>query len=174
MPPAVHLDSKAGATLTMTGFPTASATSTCGALSQRALSTAAEIDEIARHGPAEHPQLQKLRFLATKLQQFRQHADQLQHCLLDSSVVSERLQGVISRALGDCDASTAVVDKQVKRAGPLTVPRLSSDAMLRTGELLVSYSRLFIFITQLLSMLVHRSRFEDPVARTRLTQFKAR
>jgi hypothetical protein len=150
------------ADLTMNGFSAASVTSTCGAVSHRALSTAVEIDEIAKHGPADHPRLQKLRFISTKLQQFRQHADQLQQCLLDSSVISDSLQGIILQSLKKCDAATAIMDKQVKRVGPLAVARLNPDAMLRFGDLLVSYSRLFIFVTQLLSMLVHDSGSRNP------------
>lgn len=139
----------------MDGFSVTSLTSTCSALSHRALSTAVEIDELQKAvspSSVDAESLEALVFLATKLQQFRQHVDILQESLTTASTISPKLQEVVVRSLRQCDAASALLEKQIKRLHPQSLGRVHSDTISIFDDLLVTYSRLFIFMTQLLSM----------------------
>lgn len=138
----------------MDGFSVASLTSTCSSLCHRALSTAVEIDELQK---AANPSgdgagcLERLKFLGTELLQLRQHTDTLQECLATASTISPKLQQVAMRSLRECDAASAVLEKQVQRLHPQSLGRLNLATISTFDDLLVTYSRLFIFATQLLS-----------------------
>jgi hypothetical protein len=139
----------------MDGFSVASLTSTCASISHRALSTAVEIDELqkaASPSTSDAAGLEGLVFLGTKLLQFRQHMDILQECLTTASTISPKLQDVVVRALKQCDSASAVLEKQVKRLHPQSLGRVHFDTISVLEDLLVRYSRLFIFATQLLSV----------------------
>lgn len=141
----------------MPAFSIASVTSTCAAISHRALSTAVEIDELCKESPSgDDVPSERLAFLATKLRQFRQHADILQESLGDASVISPGLQETVLRSLAQCDRASAILEKQVKRLHPLTLGRLHSETLSLFEGLLVTSSRVFIFVAQLLSVLVAR------------------
>jgi hypothetical protein len=140
----------------MNGFSIASLASTCSAISHRALSTAVEIDELRKASPSsdDAPGPKQLAFLATKLQQFRQHVDILQECLGTSSVISPKLQDIVAQSLKQCGAASAVVEKQVKRLHPQSLSRVNLDTVSVFVNLLVAYSRVFILTSQLLSVSV--------------------
>ncbi|KAH8905753.1 hypothetical protein BR93DRAFT_698908 [Coniochaeta sp. PMI_546] len=138
----------------MNGFSVASLTSTCSSISHRALSTAVEIDELRKARPSsdDFPVVKELVFLGTKLLQFRQQIDILQECLTTASIISPKLQEVVVRSLRQCDAASAVLEKQVKRLHPQTLDRANPDTLFAFDDLLVAYSRVFIFTTQILSV----------------------
>ena len=138
----------------MNGFSVASLTSTCSSISHRALSTAVEIDELRKASPSssDGPALEALGFLGTRLQQFRQHTDILLECLTSASLISPGLQEVVTRALRQCDTALAVIEKQVKRLHPQSVERVDPNVFEVFQDLLVAYSRVFILVTQLLSV----------------------
>ncbi|OIW23838.1 hypothetical protein CONLIGDRAFT_111743 [Coniochaeta ligniaria NRRL 30616] len=138
----------------MNGFSVASLTSTCSSISHRALSTAVEIDELRKQSPSsdDAPVVKELLFLGTKLLQFRQHTDILQECLGTASLISPNLQEVVVRSLRQCDTASAVLEKQIKRLHPQTLDRVNPDTLSVFEDLLVAYSRVFIFATQLLSV----------------------
>lgn len=140
----------------MNGFSVASLTSSCSSISHRALSTAVEIDELRKASPSgdDSPAVEKLAFLGTRLQQFRQHTDILQECLGTASVISPKLQEVVQRSLRQCDAASAILEKQVKRLHPQTLRQAHADTLDVFEDLLVAYSRVFIFATQLLTVSV--------------------
>jgi hypothetical protein len=138
----------------MQGFSISSVTSICKTISGRALSTATEIDEVLRStsGTAASPEVKKLAFLAIKLQQFRQHTDLLETCLSTCTVLSPTLQGLVLSTLPDCDVASSIMNKQVMRLGPNLNPELvSSDATSQYEWFVVCYSRVFLFVMQLLT-----------------------
>jgi len=137
----------------MNSFSGAAPTSTCSSISRRALSTAVEIDELQRASSSgeKSPAVEKLAFLGAKLLQFRQHTDILQECLSTASVISAQLQEIVARALKQCDAASVVLEKEVKRLHPQTLGRVHVDSLDVFEDLLVAYSRVFIFATQLLT-----------------------
>jgi hypothetical protein len=139
----------------MNGFSVASLTSTCSSISHRALSTAVEIDELQKAASPSSDSsrsLERLVFLGSKLLQFRQHTDILQECLTTPSTISPKLQEIVVRALRQCDIASAVLEKQIKRLHPQSLDRVHFDTVSVFEDLLVRYSRLFIFANQLLSM----------------------
>jgi hypothetical protein len=138
----------------MNGFSVASLSSTCSSISHRALSTAVEIEELRKASPSgdDAPVVKELVFLGTKLLQFRQHTDILQECLGTASIISPKLQEIVVRSLRQCDVASAVLEKQVKRLHPQIVDRVDPDIISVFEDLLVTYSRVFIFATQLLSV----------------------
>lgn len=138
----------------MQGFSVASVTSACSTISHRALSTATEIDQLRTQSPSVDTGIKKLAFLATRLQQFRQHVDTLQQCLRDASAISERLQEVVGTAIAHCDAASAVLQKQVMRVQPQNLTQLDVNALSAFEDLLVTNSRVFILGSQLLSVSV--------------------
>ena len=144
----------------MDGFSSASVSSSCAAISGRARSVASVIDDfLKRVEPSEISEAasdfgpQNLLFLATKLQQFSQHADQLCLCLNDGPHVSHSLQEIVSRYIPACDVSLVLTEEQVKRLSqPHDISRVDPIVISQFQDVLVSYSRLFIFVSQLLTM----------------------
>ncbi|KAK3937523.1 hypothetical protein QBC46DRAFT_392559 [Diplogelasinospora grovesii] len=135
------------------------ATQTCWILSSRAASTAAVIDGWLAGGSAGRDgALEKLAFLSTKLQGFRQHVDLLHECLVEiapSFTMSGKLADIIPRHLGQSDVATTIMSEQLLKwarqpATPTQTINLATVA--QCEELLVATSRVFIFITQLLAI----------------------
>jgi hypothetical protein len=133
-------------------FSVASAAAACSTISQRALSNSVELEELANRLERSDRNLDTLEFFSTKLQQFRQHADYLEQCLIDSNNISERLQFLLARSLRLCDDATTSMDEQVKRVQKDTIHALNYGTVALYHDLIVANSRLFIFFTQLLSM----------------------
>ncbi|KAK3693439.1 hypothetical protein B0T22DRAFT_449816, partial [Podospora appendiculata] len=139
----------------MSAFSATAAAASCAALSQQAQSTAFAIDALLLHNTPEAPASQRLAFLSTKLQQFHQHAEQLGDCLVASpSIASDKLQTVLARVLPECEKASAIVTDQVKRVSAADLPVQAVDlaAVSAYEELLVTFSRVFIFATQILAI----------------------
>lgn len=130
----------------------ASAVSGCSTISHRAVSTATEIDQLRSQSPLGDAGIDKLAFLATKLQQFRQHVDTLQQCLRDATVISDKLQVVVNGVVKQCDSASAVLQKQVMRVQPQNLSQLNEGVVETFQALLDSNSRVFILASQLLSV----------------------
>jgi hypothetical protein len=129
--------------------------STCSSLAKRALSVAQEIDSILHDkvDEAGATEFQELRSLATKLQQLSKDADELQAGLRAALVISAELQTALSSQLPECDATAAVVNKQLMRLGKNT-PRdaINVATILQYESFAESTMRFLFFTTQLLSM----------------------
>ncbi|KAK3335261.1 hypothetical protein B0T19DRAFT_405930 [Cercophora scortea] len=140
----------------MSTFSAPAAAASCAALSQQAQSTAFAIDALLLHNNTpDAPASQRLAFLSTKLQQFHQHAEQLGDCLAASpSIASDKLQTVLARALPECKKASTIVTDQVKRVSAADLPVQAVDlaAVSAYEELLVAFSRVFIFATQILAI----------------------
>ncbi len=137
----------------MDGFSVASLTATCGTLSHRALSITVELDDILEHGIFAIHISQQLKSLSAKLVQFKNAVDQLRESLSGSPSFSDEFQHVLSESLSNCDGAVAVMSKQIKRIGPETpTEAINLGTSSQYEALLESYSNLFAFETQLLSV----------------------
>ncbi|KAK0735243.1 hypothetical protein B0T26DRAFT_99298 [Lasiosphaeria miniovina] len=135
-------------------FSAASVAVTCSGLAEKARETAAAVDTVVADGSARDPALQKeLAFLSTRLQQFRQHVDQLGQCVAEASVVSAKLQAVLVQTLPDCDKTISIVSEEVKQAGVTSlVHAIVIGTVSEFEAVLAAYSRVFFFATQLATL----------------------
>jgi glutamate/tyrosine decarboxylase-like PLP-dependent enzyme len=147
-------DLETNAIVTMDGFSAASLTAACKHMSHRAVSTTMELAELAQRLERDDPILQVIQHFSAKLQQFRRDADQLHRSLGESTVMSPKLQTLLTRYLKEFEEATAAMDKQVKRLGPETMRFLNAEAVSAYQDLHVAISRAFSFFIQVLSLSV--------------------
>ncbi|KIH93625.1 hypothetical protein SPBR_04134 [Sporothrix brasiliensis 5110] len=138
--------------------PETSLISTCASLAKRALSGAAEIESnfLDTTDETGAPVFQKLRRLTAKLQQLSKDADQLQAGLRTASAIAAKLRTVILAHVSKCDATAAIVVKELMRVGT-TTPKdaINVAAVLQYESFLESTMRFLFFATQLLSISVY-------------------
>ncbi|KAL2133278.1 hypothetical protein VTI74DRAFT_2621 [Chaetomium olivicolor] len=142
------------------------AVATCSALSQQARSTAIKLHQVLSTGSVKDDGLLKqLGLLSARLPLFRQHADQLGHCIADTPVVLDDLGSVLISSLAECqNAFGTIADRLEPGSGGLT-----SEAIACYESLLNANARLFVFLTQLLVMEIEeeqRSKLSSHEART--------
>jgi hypothetical protein len=151
----------------MEGFSANAASTICHSLAEQAQTAAAQLVDVItakRGGVPELPvgpagesnndvALGKLAVVATRLQQFVQHVDQLGECLLDAKVVSPSLQAGLSQVLPGCQKAVAGVVEQLGTVKEKTSTALV-DVRLLDGyaDVLAAYSRVVIFATQILTV----------------------
>lgn len=135
--------------------PATDPVSICSSLAGRAISGAQEIKSILldRVDDAETIEIQKLRLLGTKLQQLSTGVAELQAGLRAAFVTSAELQTSLSTQLLECDATAAIVAKQLMRLEKDT-PRqaIKVPTVLQYESFAESTVRFLSFTTQLLSM----------------------
>jgi hypothetical protein len=128
--------------------------STCSNLADRALSAAQEIESFlsGRIDVAE-PELQKLRYLSTKLQQLHKDVGELQAKLRAASGTSRELQEVLSTQLPGCNDTATTVIKQLMRLARDTPREMINVATILLYESFAEATTRFVFLaTTLLSM----------------------
>ncbi|KAK0719222.1 hypothetical protein B0H67DRAFT_551626 [Lasiosphaeris hirsuta] len=109
------------------------ATKACTILASRSHSAAATITALPAPSPA-------LAFVATRLQQFGQHTEQLGDCLLNAPAVSPALLAAVERALPECESAVGAIS--VHAVGGTGDVNAFSDA-------LAACSRMMIFAAQI-------------------------
>ncbi|KAK3342024.1 hypothetical protein B0T25DRAFT_636017 [Lasiosphaeria hispida] len=106
----------------------------CAILASRAYSAAATITALPAPSPA-------LAFVATRLQQFGQHAEQLGDCLLNNAAaVSPALLAAVEQALPECDSAVGAISvRAVDGTGDVSA----------FSDVLAACSRMMIFAAQI-------------------------
>ncbi|KAK0630300.1 hypothetical protein B0T17DRAFT_218142 [Bombardia bombarda] len=135
--------------------PIAAAAATSSALANQTRATAIEIDAFRTARPNDVAALKKLAYLSIKLRQFSQHAEQLGDILAAAPpLVSQKVKAVLAQALPECDKATQVISSEVRRvvgSGDASVQAIDPAAVEVYDALLVTHSRIFIFVMQILS-----------------------
>ncbi|KAK4152689.1 hypothetical protein C8A00DRAFT_16038 [Chaetomidium leptoderma] len=146
-------------------FSQPSAAASCSALSGTAQSTTAKIQELISAGAVAEDTLgRQLSFLSSRVQQFRQHVDQLGHCIADASVVHPQLGDVLKSSLAECQNALGTVSNKLEPGSG----GLSADAIACDQTLMAAYLRLFVLATQLLIMETgqeQQSKLANPASR---------
>ncbi|KAL2022091.1 hypothetical protein VTK56DRAFT_6135 [Thermocarpiscus australiensis] len=121
----------------------------CSRLSRAAQSIATKIESVLGTGAvAETEPKRRLPYLRTRLQQFRQHVDQLGHCVAGASPVHRQLGEAIIQGLADCESGlTAMSDSLEQVFSGLKVEALSDYE-----RFAAAFSRFFVFAAQLLTI----------------------
>lgn len=128
------------------GFSVTSLTSLCSSIANRAASSAGELDTLgaARPGP--------ILALAEHIRQIGRGASQLEQALDAAPAISQQLQHLLGRALATGDAATGRLHKQVMRLRAENLAAVDADYAEAYGRFLETYSRLFAYFGDALSM----------------------
>ena len=102
----------------METFSTASLSSTCATISNRALSAAVELDELAKQRDAGDLAISQMTNLSTKLQELSKSSETLGQQLNDAIIISQSLQRILSQWLTTSSYAAAVTEKHVKALLP--------------------------------------------------------
>ncbi|KAH7150368.1 ankyrin repeat-containing domain protein [Dactylonectria estremocensis] len=136
----------------MDAFSVVSLTSLTTTISNRALSSATELNELLQALGRDHLASEILFALSNALHRHQQQVAQLQAALDGAHTISVRLQAHLSQSLTACDATAAVLNKQVMRLQPDNVELFDESFCAAHGDAVRAYSQLFDVFVKLLSM----------------------
>jgi predicted nucleic acid-binding Zn-ribbon protein len=143
----------------MDAFSVTSLTSTCQSLSSRAVAAASEIDALVGGGgnsaatKEQSAVFEQLAALSTKLQQFRQHVEQLQQCLQTAAMLSVELRTRLPAILPECDGAMAIITKQLMRLSSDTPgEKINARAISQYEASLEALTSMLIYVTPILSV----------------------
>ncbi|KAF7539120.1 hypothetical protein G7Z17_g12488 [Cylindrodendrum hubeiense] len=136
----------------MDGFSVISLTSLTSTITNRALSSIGELNELIQTIGQDHAATQDLTVLSGALHQLHQQVPQLETALNGASAISLRLQNHLSQSLASCDGIAAVLNKQVMRLQPNNVLLCDGEFCVVNGYALRTYCQLFDVFVMLLSL----------------------
>lgn len=128
------------------------------ASTENARAAAYSIDDLLRNNDAKNntasgPLAGSLGTLAVRLQQFRQHSDQLGQWLqAGASSTSPNIQSTVSELSGECRKVTVIVFNEVDRLRDGTSQTVVPKILAEYDNVLAAFSRAFVFFTQILSL----------------------
>jgi hypothetical protein len=138
----------------METFSTASLSSTCATISNRALSASVELDEMAKQLDAGDLAISHLTNLSTKLQELSKGSETLGQQLNNAIIISQSLQRTLSQWLTTSGYAAAVIERHVK-----ALPPDAKDRQVDNPMVLSDYdcwatlaSRAVLLLQQLLQM----------------------
>ncbi|KAK3329289.1 hypothetical protein B0H66DRAFT_540579 [Apodospora peruviana] len=131
-------------------------------ISDAAWTAAVDIDALIKdaantqNGSNDGAIIKKFTILAIRLQQFRNHTDQLGDWIADgASALSPRLQAVLDNTIAECAKVSAVVFGEIGRVtggGRHSLEAIDPNALAEYNALLAAYSRVCIFVTQVYAL----------------------
>ena len=127
----------------MQPFSIASVAASCTTISNRALATASELDDILGLASPRDSPTESLASVHALLHHISSQTKQLQEWLAESASISETLRTNLPRWLDTCDSALAVMDKQLRR-----LHSINPEVMIDSG-VVRSYASYLDFQTQL-------------------------
>lgn len=99
--------------------------------------------------------VQNLARLAVRLQQFRQHSDQLGHWLRPGAAASAspKIEAVVAELARECRRVSVIIFNEVDRlsSGGMSGEALDAGVIAEYDAVLATFTRVFVFFTQILS-----------------------
>ncbi|KFA67044.1 hypothetical protein S40285_07255 [Stachybotrys chlorohalonatus IBT 40285] len=134
----------------MDGFSSASLTSLCTSISHRAIACVGEVKSLVATVSSDEAHAVQLARLVSSLEEFISNVVDLETSLNSSTVISQRTQSELNRALVTCDGATAVLNKQLMRLHAENVADLDWTAFAIYNDLLLAHGELFAYFIEIL------------------------
>lgn len=137
----LHSNGKS-ASKAMDGHSISSLTTLCSGISQRAISSANEIQSLVEPlDSSQHSISQPLSSLASALEELNQRASQLDVCLITSTVAMQ-VQDAFKELLTTCDGTMTVLHKQLMRLQPDNIESVNMEFLVAYYQTVKANSKL--------------------------------